>query len=424
LQLINSLEELRNTKRGVSILKRTGDLKLIQELNRSIILDTIRQQGPISRSEIAKLHKLSPTTVTSAVSELIQQGLICEDGTGHSSGGRKPILVRFSPNSKFLIAISIRNSFITIAEMNLEAQVKRKETYSTNSYLGDEVIHYLLELTETFLSKSNNLDNCIGISVITQGIVYSLKGVIRFNSELKLKNVPLKKLLEEKFHRKVYLDNDTNAYLLAEKNFGLYSTNQNMIYINQGDGVGAGILVNGSIYRGHSGGAGEFGHTSIDRGGVRCECGNIGCLENYVSWPATFSRIVSALSSGRSSIMMEKAKGNITNITAAIFSEALQEKDEVAIKIADEIVSYLSTSLVNLVHLFNPEILIVGGDVVANNSIYFYKLRSSVLDNVMETLSEDLQIHPPSLGDELEMIGAASVLLQDKFNFSLHQKLS
>ncbi|OAS82510.1 ROK family transcriptional regulator [Metabacillus litoralis] len=402
-------------------MKRTGDLKLIQELNRSIILDTIRLQGPISRSDIAKLNKLSPTTVTSAVSELIQEGLVYEDGIGHSSGGRKPILVRFSPDSKFLIAISIRNSFITIAEMNLEAKVKQKEIHSTNGYSGDDVINYLLDLIETFLNSSINKDLCIGISVITQGIVNSSKGVIRYNAELKLKNVPLKDLLEQRFNKKSYLDNDTNAYLLAEKNFGLYNLNQNMIYITQGDGVGAGLLVNGSIYRGHSGGAGEFGHTSIDRGGFRCECGNIGCLETYVSWPAIFSRILSSLSSGKSSGMLEKVNGKMTEITPAIFSEALQEHDELAIKLAEETVSYLSASIVNLVHLFNPEVIIIGGEVVANNPIYLAKLRTSVLENVMEALSEDLEIHAPSLGDELEMIGAASVLLQDKFHFSLNQ---
>ncbi|KKI92483.1 transcriptional regulator [Bacillus sp. SA1-12] len=402
-------------------MKRTGDLKLIQELNRSIVLETIRLQGPISRSDIAKKNKLSPTTVTSAVSELIHEGLVYEDGIGHSSGGRKPILVRFSPDSKYLIGVSIRNSVITMAEMNLEAEVKRKEMVSTKSYQGEAFIQYLLNLIEEFMGRSQNKEHCIGISMITQGIVNSSKGVVRYNAELKLKNVPLKSLLEQKFQKKVYLDNDTNAYILAEKNFGLYSSNQNMIYITQGDGVGAGIVVNGEIYRGHNGGAGEFGHTSIDRGGFQCECGNIGCLENYVSWPAIFSRILSSLSSGRSSKMLEMVNGNMTDITPAIFSEALHEEDELAIKLTDETVSYLSKSVINLVHLFNPEVIIIGGDVVANNPIYLAKLRTSVLENVMEAMAEDLKISLPSLGGDLEMIGAASVLLQDKFRFSLMQ---
>ncbi|MGM7722777.1 ROK family transcriptional regulator [Metabacillus sp. Hm71] len=402
-------------------MKRTGDLKLIQELNRSIVLETIRLQGPISRSDIAKKNKLSPTTVTSAVSELIQEGLVYEDGIGHSSGGRKPILVRFSPDSKYLIGISIRSSVITMAEMNLEAKVKRKEMFSTNSYQGEAFTKYLLDLIEDFMSMSQNKEHCIGISMITQGIVNSSKGVVRYNAELKLKNVPLKSLLEQRFLKKVYLDNDTNAYILAEKNFGLYSSHQNMIYITQGDGVGAGIVVNGEIYRGHNGGAGEFGHTSIDRGGFQCECGNIGCLETYVSWPAIFSRILSSLSSGKSSIMLEKVNGNMTAITPAIFSEALQENDELAVKLCDETVSYLSKSIINLVHLFNPEVIIIGGEVVANNPIYLAKLRTSVLENVMEAMAEDLKILPPSLGGDLEMIGAASVLLQDQFRFSLMQ---
>ncbi|GAG77240.1 unnamed protein product, partial [marine sediment metagenome] len=108
-------------------MQRTGDLKLIQELNRSIILKTIRHYGPISRSEIAKRNKISPTTVTAAVRRLLQQGLVCEDSMGTSSGGRKPILVRFSPESQFIVVVAITNSSIKIAETNLEAKSRKQK---------------------------------------------------------------------------------------------------------------------------------------------------------------------------------------------------------------------------------------------------------------------------------------------------------
>ena len=106
-------------------MQRTGDLKLIQELNRSIILRTIRHYGPISRSEIAKKNKISPTTVTAAVKELIRQGLVYEDGVGVSTGGRKPVLVRFSSDSKFIIAVAITNSSIKIATAIINLQIGR-----------------------------------------------------------------------------------------------------------------------------------------------------------------------------------------------------------------------------------------------------------------------------------------------------------
>lgn len=406
-----------------SLMRRTGDLKLIQELNRSIILDTIRESGPISRIEIAKRNNLSPTTVTSAVNELIQEGLVSEQGTGISNGGRKPILLQFSPDNHFLIGISISNSLITIAEMNLEAKIKRKEVHSTQGRSGDQVVEQLLKIIEKFLVNGNNLDLCVGISFITQGIVDTVNGVIRYNPKLKIKNIPLKEMVEKRFNVKVWVDNDTNAYILAEKSFGSFNKYDNMLYITIGEGLGAGIVVNGSIYRGHNGGSGEFGHTSINREGLRCECGNIGCLENYVCWPAIYSRVLSLITRGKETHMVELVNGDITQISPPVFLEALKQKDELAVNVIDEVASYLSIGLINLVHLFNPEVIILGGDIAYQNSILIEKVTDHVKKHALDILKEELLIRPASIGKEYEMFGAASVLLQDKFQFKLHQSI-
>jgi N-acetylglucosamine repressor len=398
-------------------VRRTGDLKLMQELNRSIVLDTIRQLGPISRVGIAKKINLSPTTVTSAVSELIHEGLVCEKGIGNSSGGRKPILLRFNPDSHFLIGVSIRTSSITIAEMNLEANIKRKKVYAPIE--GQNITSYITNFIEHFMRDTESIDKCIGISIITQGIVDSTNGIIRYNPKLKIKNVNIKDLIEKQFGLPVWLDNDSNAYIIAEKTFGPYNTYQNMLYIEIGEGVGAGIVVNGSIYRGNNGGAGEFGHTSIDRGGIPCECGNIGCLENYVGWSAVYSRIITSLMSGKQSIMSELVNGNITQITQSIYSKAIQYEDQLAVSILDETINYLARGIVNFVHLVNPEVIILGGEVVFDNPIFITKISSHVNEYAFDILSDGLEIKQASLGKEFEMVGAASVLLQDKFQFTL-----
>jgi DNA-binding MarR family transcriptional regulator len=142
-------------------MQKTGNLKLIQELNRSIILKTIRHYGPISRSEIAKRNKISPTTVTAAVRRLLKQGLVCEDSVGTSSGGRKPILVRFSPESQFIVVVAITNSFIRIAETNLEAKVRRQKIFPIHNLTGKLVIDYFLESISYFLEEYSNLTKCI-----------------------------------------------------------------------------------------------------------------------------------------------------------------------------------------------------------------------------------------------------------------------
>ncbi|MBU1291441.1 ROK family transcriptional regulator, partial [bacterium] len=221
-------------------MQRTGNLKLIQELNRSIILKTIRHYGPISRSEIAKRNKISPTTVTAAVRKLLQQGLVREASVGASSGGRKPILIQFSPESRFIIGVAIANSSIKIAEMNLEAKSRKQKVFPIYNLTGELLIDYFLKSIGQFLEEYSDLTKCIGISIVSPGIIDVDKGIIYENTKLKLKDIPLKEMVEKKFKLKTWLENDANAIALAEKQFGAYKKFKNLVYITIGDGLGAG----------------------------------------------------------------------------------------------------------------------------------------------------------------------------------------
>jgi N-acetylglucosamine repressor len=400
-------------------MRKTGDLKLIQELNRSIILETIRISAPISRSEIARKNSLSPTTVTSAVNDLIREGFVKVEGTGQSKGGRKPILLRFSPNNHFLIGVSISNTAITVAEMNLESVITRTEVYHFNSIYGRGVTDYIIASIGRYLGHYSDLTNCIGISIISSGIVDAVSGVIRYNSQLRLQDVPLKELVEKEFSLKTLLDNDTNAMAIAEKQHATENNRiQNLIYVMIGDGVGAGIIVNGTIFRGHHGGAGEFGHTIVDRGGIRCDCGNRGCLERYVSWPAIYSRIVTAITEGKGTKVFDLADRDLANISPSVFRVALEQGDDLLAEIIDDLASYLSVGLVNLINLFNPKVIVIGGDMLHNNEDFLKKLNHNISNSALDTLTNGLEIRPTSLGEDFKLIGAASVLLHEVFDFS------
>ncbi|MFS0821483.1 ROK family transcriptional regulator [Bacillus sp. 1P02SD] len=401
-------------------MRRTGDLKLMQELNRSIILDTIRKQGPISRSDIAKMINISPTTVTTAVSDLINEGYVREDGVGFSKGGRKPVLIRFNPNSRYIIGVSITNSSIKISEMNLEGAIVKKESYPTNLCQGQDIIDLLLKMLKEFLESKENLRLCEGISIITPGIVDAKNGVISYNTKLKLFDVPLKQIVENQFGLPTFIDNDTNAYVLAENYFGSFMKYKDLVYITIGDGVGSGIMFNGQIIRGNKGSAGELGHTSVVKGGLKCECGNEGCLENYVNWPAIYSKIVSAvMTQGKETSIRNLIKGDFKSITPAVFVEALNEGDGVCYQIVEEIVSHLSTSIINLIQLLSPEVIILSGEIVQGNPIFIDLLKEKVSKHVIPILREEVNIQPTSLGAEFEMLGAAAVILQEKYQFAI-----
>jgi len=400
-------------------MQRTGDLKLIQELNRSIILKTIRHNGPISRSEIAKRNKISPTTVTAAVRKLLQQGLVCEDSVGVSSGGRKPILIRFSPESRFIIGVAITNSSIKIAKINLEAKVRKQKIFPIYNLMGKSFVDYLLKSIGQFLEEYSDLTKCIGISIISPGIINVDKGIIYENTKLKLKNIPLKEMVEKRFKLKTWLENDANAIALAEKQFGAYRKFKNLVYVTIGDGVGAGIIVNGSIVRGCSGGTGEFGHTSIDRNGRYCDCGSRGCLENYINWPAIYSKVLSSVAQGKHTMMLELAKGDINRITTSIFRYALKKDDQLAKEIMEEISGYLATGIVNLINLLNPNIIIFGGKVAYDNHFLLSRVKKIVFKQAMDILTNKLKICSTSLGEDFRMIAAATIPLQEIFHFSV-----
>ena len=400
-------------------MQRTGDLKLIQELNRSIILKTIQDNGPISRSEIAKKNKISSTTVTAAVKKLIKQGLVCEEGIGASSGGRKPILIRFSSDSKFIIAVAITNSAIKIAETNLEAKIKRLEIYPVNKLTGKKFIDYLLKSIGHFLEIYSDLRKCIGISVTSPGIISVDKAVIHENTKLKLKNTPLKEIIEKQFKLKVWLENDTNAIVLAEKRFGAYKKSKNLIYITIGDGVGAGIVVDGHIFRGHSGGTGEFGHTSIDRNGILCDCGNKGCIENYINWSAVYSKVLSSVAQGKHTMMLELTNGDIKQITPSILLDALEKNDQLAKEIMTETAAYLATGIVNLVNLLNPDVIILGGKLAYNNHFLISEVKKIVFKQALTILTNKLEICSISLGKDFRIIASAAIPLKEIFHFSV-----
>lgn len=397
---------------------KKGDHKLIQALNRSKVLNKIRTEGPISRIDLAKKNKLSPSTVASAVQELIKEGYVSEIGTGSSSGGRKPILLKFNPDNHYLYAIAITNSVMMLARMNLEARVLQKETHPLTGLQGEAVVERLLSLMDDFMTGQEDLERCVGISITVPGIVSDSQGMVHYNTKLRMTDVPLKRMVEDRYGLRTWVENDMNSVVLAERRFGDYAF-ANLIYISIGDGLGSGILINDHLLRGKHGGAGEFGHTSINRSGIRCECGNVGCLDSYISWIAVYSRIITAIATGRPTLIQEMSGGDYSQIVASVFKEALRRGDKLARDLNEEVAELLGAAIVNLVNMFNPEALILGGDMAHGNPELLEMVRSYIDRHALPILKEDMVFGLASLGEDEKLMGAASVLLQDLLGFSL-----
>ena len=188
----------------------------------------------------------------------------------------------------------------------------------------------------------------------------------------------MKKLIEEEFKIPAFIDNDANVAALGEKWFGNAQGIDNFIYILLDKGVGAGIVINGEVYRGIDGIAGEFGHTSISLNGKRCECGNYGCLENFISYSAIISKTRKLIFSGRRTMLTKIVRGKLGDIKIERLIEAAEKEDELALELLGETARYLGIGVTNLVNLFNTKTIVVGGQFAQAGEVLLEGIRKIV----------------------------------------------
>ena len=264
---------------------RIGNKSLIKDINRALVIREIREKGPISRTEISNNTKLVLSTITKICDSLFEQNIIFSIGEGESTGGRKPLNLVFNNNFGYVIAIKIEERRVILTLTNLKPMILRMLEYKFERYSGfDDVMQKISdgidELKSGLDGKSGEL---LGIGFAISGIIDNNTGKLISSSLLGWEDVDIRGMLNDKYEVDIYVDNDVNCYTLAQKNYGIAKKAENFINITVGEGVGAGIVINGMIYRGAFGGAGEIGHSIIHIDGRECYCGQKGCLEAYTS---------------------------------------------------------------------------------------------------------------------------------------------
>src|SRR5215216_4907627 len=265
----------------------TGNRDLIRAINRSHVLNTIKAQGPIGRADIARQTGLSPATVTSISAKLISQNLVLEKSAGDSSGGRPPILLVINPKGGYVIGIKLTETHAVCAFTDLEAQIIAKSSVPLSGHEPSQVVDDLAQMVLLLLREQKIAKKqLLGVGLGLAGIVDAEKGMLRQSPIYGWDNVPLRGMLQSKLHIPIYVENDVNTLTLTERWFGHGQDIDNFLTVTVGRGVGLGIVVNGQFYRGQTGGAGEFGHTTMNPDGPLCACGKYGCLEAYVGDPA------------------------------------------------------------------------------------------------------------------------------------------
>jgi glucokinase len=273
----------------------------------------------------------------------------------------------------------------------------------------DDVLARITEVAGDMVSQAGR-ERVRGLGVAIAGLVKPGTGVLLTSPNLpKWYDTPLKEIWERELGLPAWVGNDANLAALGERRFGAGRKSDDLIYITCSTGVGGGVITGGRLVTGCRGFAGEIGHMTIDIHGPKCRCGNVGCLEVMASGTAIARMAGERLAAGEPSSLTELLKGAADGISAKLVAEAAGSGDHLASEVMNTAATNLGVGVVNLVHIFNPEIVIIGGGVSRAGDMIFDPVRRVVAERSMRDISVD--IVPAALGDDSGLLGAAALVL-------------
>lgn len=381
---------------------------LIKAINRAAILNVIKARGPIARMDIARLTNLSPATVTGLTAALIKDGLILEKQEGDSRGGRRPILLALDASGAYVVGIKLAEDDATLALTDLNAQIVARQTVRLTAPSPQHVCKLLAGAVRELLRAANvDRTRLIGVGVGVAGIVDSESGICRVSPYNGWVDVPFAELLGKQLQFPVYLDNNVNTLTLVERLYGPGQHVDDFLVVTIGRGVGMGIVVNGQIYRGSRGGAGEFGHMVIDPEGPPCTCGNRGCLETFVSetWLARRAQM-DGMRVNSPERLLEYASGGSRPAQAIIGNGG----------------RVLGQAIASMVNVFNPSLIIISGEGVRFGDHLLGPMREAMQRHIFGPLAKDVEVRVEPLSDDTWARGAASLVLSRIFHTPVIQE--
>lgn len=404
-----------NEKRGISV----GQHQLMKTLNRAIILKIIRKRGPMSRAEIEKITGLGNTTIANFVGDLVAERLVVEASFGVSRGGRKPVLLEINSGAGFAVGVELGMTLVKAVVVDLKGQIIARDARPTKVEQGRAavVMEQLIGNIQKVMEDSGcPKDRIRGIGLGITGILDQGSGVsISFPRLMDWRDVPIKGLLEETFEVPVYIYGNTHAAALGEKWFGSGDGVRDLLYINIGTGISLGIIIDGSIYQGISDTAGEIGHLTIDKNGPLCYCGNRGCLEVLASGSAMVSQVKEALERGVESNISRLVDGDMDKITTQTVFEAAEKGDILALNVVEQCGGYLGIAIANAVNLFNPEMIVIGGNMAYGQPLLLNVIERTIKRRAIERANKTVRIAFTRLGYDVGPLGATALVLREVF---------
>ncbi|HHY82903.1 MAG TPA: ROK family transcriptional regulator [Clostridiales bacterium] len=385
---------------------------IMKQKNRALILNMIKDESGISRAELSKRTGLSRGGITPIINELLSMGLIVETGVSVTDSGRRPITLELNASGCHAIAVDWTRKNYTAAIVDFTGRIVTREQYWFVE--NDTLDHILNRLKETIgnLLYQSKAKRMAGIGVVAPGPLDIYTGVILSPSNFwGWLNIPIKQILEDTFHLPVFLDNNANAYALAEKNYGRGREYHNFIYMVVDEGIGAGIIIDDRLYRGKGGFGSEIGHISINMDGPKCECGNNGCIEVYATIPQIMRHVNNYAELGMPSSYLTGIRSHrLINWNDILYG--LQIGDSVCLNIIRKEAVYLGNILVTLTNVFEPEAIFIGSDIASAGKHLLDPIKEYLHDRTVTKKIHKTDLFLSNL-EHASLIGGAMLVIQN-----------
>ena len=376
------------------------------------ILGLCINDGDFSLADLSKELGTSIPTTTKLVEELQEDGLLVDLGKQGTNGGRRPSIFGLNPSAGYFVGIDIRRKFISYAVIDFKGVTVAYHDHLQFSVQNSE--ESFVELC-TFLKGALEEDNIDSEKVLAYG--FNLTG--RVNNETGYcfsyfigEDKPIASVLEKELDRPVFIENDSRAMTYGEYIGGVAKGEKNMLFLNVAWGLGMGMIVDGTLSYGKSGFSGEIGHFPLLENNRVCHCGKTGCLETGASGSAVHRIFMEKLAEGRASMLSEKyASGEKIHIEDII--DAVNE-DVLAIEVIEEIGTVLGRAIAGLINIFNPELIVIGGNVAAAKEYLLLPVKSAIQKHSLNIINSDTTIKLSKLGKKAGPIGSC-MLSRSKF---------
>ncbi len=382
--------------------------QLVKLNNKSLVLKTIKDHGPLSRADISQRLGLTKGTVSSLVNELLTDHFCYETGPGESSGGRRPVMLLFNQTSGYSIGIDLGVNYILGVLTDLNGNIVNEQTIFSETSTFENTTIAIKRIINNLISRAPDSNyGVVGIGIGVPGIV-NKEGEILLAPNLGWKNVNLQEEIKKEFQLPVIIENEANAGAYGEKCFGAGRLFEDIIYISAGIGIGVGFILNNELYRGRNGFSGEMGHMIIQADGKECSCGSRGCWELYASEKVILSE--------------SKLLQPITNDHTLENLVALATSNKDIAILFEKVGYHLGIGINNIINTFNPEQIIIGNRLAIARDWLEDPLKQVVQSFTLKQHQADLSITFAELSIYSSALGVSAYVTENFLRSDIHSE--